>query len=649
MFISKGFKLVIICTVMLLSISSAVFAQQEFADADSAAEFITQNYNALINRYIISGVPMPAAEVDKLEEETVKSRSIMKYRREFEGDAKFQFNMIYAFIEYFRGEGDKAVNRAKSVLKAAEDNEEMRDCYLYLAYMNKDYDGIKRSARSLELGTQASESVAVGNGLLANEVQKFMASQLAAAQAQALAMPARLSDPNNATGQVANAIAAGSSDPNVAGASSRSQVPVPMGGEGRFGAGGPANTVNNDSQTTRPRGNRGSRGNRGNNSDGGMGYGIGMGMGVAAPVDSNRAFERDSSRSNQRAGNNNIGMGMGLGMGAQNRRSQQSASASSASLLKLRPAYMPTKMLGQKLEKITLQDINGSFMSYSPDQGKILCMLLWSYGDSMLPEQRRSLLKSFTDSMGGFGLVQFVSVNCNELTNPLAMKCLVDDIVKAPSPWVNCVMTPENKKQLTSIEPASPVVLIAGTDGTVRYVGPANNPLVNAIMIQESLSMAGSLGGMSQFSDFMSSENMQQNIQEAMDQAMEAIKDQTASMASQLEQQISDNSGVTPVQTESNSNRDSAPKTKVKKITIEDDPTILQARNKLEVIRLKMGKRFAVQYGSALELCDEIIEGWPDSEEAEEAKAFVRDILSKSRGKVYKKDRIRDGKYVGDE
>ena len=51
----------------------------------------------------------------------------------------------------------------------------------------------------------------------------------------------------------------------------------------------------------------------------------------------------------------------------------------------------------------------------------------------------------------------------------------------------------------------------------------------------------------------------------------------------------------------------------------------------------------------ALEMCDNVLDRWPDSKEADEAKAMIKSILRTSRGKPYKKLRTQQGKYVGNE
>ena len=639
MFIFKGFKLSIVFVALFLTCSGIALAQQDFADLDSAAKHINDNYNVLIHNYVLTGVPMPNELVDQLEENTIKSRGILKYRKQFEEETKYRFNMIYAFIDHYRGDGEKAVSRAKSVYRAAEDNAEFRDCYLYLAYLNKDYDDIIKNANKLDLGSQAIASVENGNVLLANDTLNYQKNLFKTMQSQmgAAGMGAGFGDPNSA---ISPGINMGTSEPNIPGAPTpRTTNPVPMGGHDGFGGERSANPFDIPAQPAQPAGNRGNRGSRGNRGGGGgMGYGAGAGLGGMMPVDSGNALGGGSSQPSRTSRTTArppvANPGFGMAYPANNTQQQETASA-----LNLKPEYMPASMLGKQLSQMTLTDINGSVLSYSPNQGKLLCMLLWSHGDSMLADQKKELLNKFSESMGGFGVLQFVSVNCNEFANPLSMKILIDDIAKSPSPWVNCVMTPENKLQLADIEPASPVLLVADTTGTVCYVGPVDSTITKAMWVQEKINVGlnKQMGDAPQSSGFMNS------IKSTVGKVM-------SGMSESKQNAIPDQ----PADTTANQNVRSVPvempkvSTKPKKVSIEDDPTILQARNKLQLAEKKMKIKFGISFGSALTLCDDVIEGWPGTEEAEQAKAYIREILSKGRGEVYRKDRIRQGKYVGE-
>ena len=663
MFISKGFKLTIVIFALLVALSHIACAQEDFPDVDSAALHISQNYTALINNFVLTGMPMPPEMVDNLEESTIKNRGIMKYRKEFEGTTKYQFNMIYAFIDHFRGNADKAVSRAKSVYRAADGDSEMRDCYLYIAYLNRDYEDINKNANKLDLGSKALATVAEGNELLARDVQKFQNNIMTMMQQGGV--PTGNLDPNNAPS--GGSVNFGLSEPNIPGTTNTTQSaePVPMGGHDGFGGNnsgggfqGRARTTPANNEPAADRGNRGNRGNRGTRGGGeGMGYGVGAGLGGGMPVDSSTELGgRSTSRSSRTTssnrptsfgGNNSFGRGRNE---SSNANSTQEAGASSA--LNLKPELMPVSMLGKQLSQMTLQDINGSVLNYKPGQGKLLCMLLWSYGDSLLPTERRTMLKAFTESMGGFGMVQFVSVNCNDITNPLASKFLIDDIAKSPSPWVNCIMSPENQQQLADIEPASPVMLFADAEGIVRYVGPAEGAIADAIMVKELMGAVNSLGGMSQITEMMGG-GVQKSITDSMNQVMDSLKDQVSSMTSQMENQSAEEVNTTEAVTNATETEEK-PEVKtetvtVKKVSLEEDPTIHQARQKLQLAETKMKIKFGISFGSALTLCDEVIEGWPGTEEAEQAKAYIREILSHSRAKAFRKQRIREGKYVGKE
>lgn len=79
-----------------------------------------------------------------------------------------------------------------------------------------------------------------------------------------------------------------------------------------------------------------------------------------------------------------------------------------------------------------------------------------------------------------------------------------------------------------------------------------------------------------------------------------------------------------------------------KKTSIEDDPTIHQARQKLD-----MAYRYKnFMPNKTLQTCDEILAQWPQSQEAEEAKELIKSICK--RKSTLRKQRQREGKYTGD-
>ena len=286
--------------------------------------------------------------------------------------------------------------------------------------------------------------------------------------------------------------------------------------------------------------------------------------------------------------------------------------------LELDLAMMPIDMLGTELSDLNLETVNGGYLTYSPNKGKALCILLWVCDDQKVKQQVSEMDRMFTETGGGFGPIQYLTLNCNQIDDPVATKVIFDQVVSYPSLAVHCLMTPANKEQLKKIEPASGVIAIAGPDGIIRYVGPADNPIAKAIIKQEAAA------GSSEMAAFVAPSALNPAVEAAV--ANKAAKDANPEME------------VTAYQ-------EDAPQ----KVKLEEDPTIHQARQKLDLAKTKMRMQFGISFKSALDLCDEILEGWPGTEEAEEAKGIISEICSKNAGRVYRKQRIQEGKYVGEQ
>lgn len=258
-------------------------------------------------------------------------------------------------------------------------------------------------------------------------------------------------------------------------------------------------------------------------------------------------------------------------------------------------------------------------MMYDPQAGKGLCLLLWGYQDSSVKEQVTVMKDMFKTTGGGFGPIQYASVNCNSSQVLPALKLVFEDALNLSGAWPQFIRTPANNPQLEKITPVSGVILIAGTDGVVRYVGPANSVIAKAIIKQETRTVSGDLAS------FFSQSNLAGNIQEL-----------AAGIAGQVQNTMSQ--ATTEYKEDAPAN-----------IDIADDPTIVQAQQKLELAKLKAGTPFGLSLKSALDYCDEVLEGWPGTAEAEEAKRIISEVCSKTAARQYVRERIRDGKYVGEE
>ncbi len=561
MLFNKEIRLFSVCFFSFLILGPASFLAAQIESSDAAGKYVLDKYSEIINNYVVTGTEMTADIVKVYDEDIVKSRDIKRYRNSMAEDAKLKLNMIRAILDYYSGDTNSAVKSAYRVVTAAPDNTELKDCAIFLAYMSKEYTYLKRIVSKDEPGSAVIGAMEASNNKLASKVNAEMAAMAKAAEI--------------AKGY-ANMVKGRSNDPN-----SLPLEPLdPNSAAGRAAAARQKNTT-----PTQP-----------------------------APT---RGGERTIMH---RTGRN---LGNARRTGIAPRGAVMDTQPTVAAQLELDITSLPVEMLGKELGKLSLQSINGSYTMYDPTAGKALCLVLWGVEDPETMAQVNSVRKLFTSTGGGFGPVQYVGVNCNSSDQVQALKVVFDEVVNYPALWPQCIMTPTNKEQLADIDPVSGVVLIAGTDGTVRYVGPADNVIARSIISQEAKSVAGDMAA------FMNSTPV---TVPAMIIPSELKSQLKAKVVKTKEPEVVPYKEDEPV-----------------KVDMVDDPTIIQAQQKLELARTKSKIQFGISFKSALDLCDEIMEKWPGTQEADEAKKIIEDICSKYAAQVYVKQRIRDGKYVGEE
>ncbi|MBN2842912.1 MAG: hypothetical protein JXM68_07470 [Sedimentisphaerales bacterium] len=523
-------------------------AAQDNTEAQAAQKLVLDKYAYLLNDFVLKGAIMDEQEVKAFAEDVIKSRDIRRYRQDFPGEVKLKLAMAVAVVDFYEGKGLPAVKSALRAANADPKDAELKSCYIYLAYMAKDYDGLKK-ALGKDAGSAVIEAYKLSTEKLMAKVNAdlaVVASRVAAGKTTAVT-----NDPNSPT----------VTDPNTPGFRPARREPV--------------------ADTTPNRGRFDDVSSRGL-SDPRMGRDVALGTPVVADV--------------------------------------------AIPELRLDETAMPLDMLGVVLDKFTLESVNGSYVSYDPSKGKVLCLLLWGYQDQGVYSQAKALTEKFKRTAGGFGPVQYIALNCNEINDMIAAKHVFNDLMNHPAFWPQCLMSPGNKSQLAKIVPASAVLLIAGRQGEVRYVGPADSFLADAIIQQEIGSEAS----------VFAADKVLDNIVPVID--IESVG-QALEQAVKAGVTVQDNAAL-PV---------SAEKTPAAEPVddIDSDPTLITARKKLDVARTKLKVPVGISYKSALDLCDEVLEGWPDTQVAQEAKEIIDEICSKHAGQVFKKQRINEGKYAG--
>lgn len=176
---------------------------------------------------------------------------------------------------------------------------------------------------------------------------------------------------------------------------------------------------------------------------------------------------------------------------------------SSRGMLDFDAASLQIKLLGRKLPAMQLKCVNGASFNYTP--GSALCMLLWrlesdesdiggysatgrferdrrsgprsyrggrGYGDRTSTEQIEAFGELFLQRFDDSG-VRFVAVNLDPVSKrPQLISTLFDN----SWPWAQVMATdPANSElqQLTKLSLSESVLAVTAADGTVSYMGPA--------------------------------------------------------------------------------------------------------------------------------------------------------------------------------
>ena len=162
----------------------------------------------------------------------------------------------------------------------------------------------------------------------------------------------------------------------------------------------------------------------------------------------------------------------------------------SKGLLGLAVEYMPYEHLGEKLGALQLQTLSGSVFGYEPGDGRVLYVLLWMLPEDGGPiaddaggkkkeagtgvtaeldktfEQFRQICKVGMKNR----MARFAAVNLDPLENKRA---LMEEALVNAWPWASCMGKEGiNQANWPLQEQVSPVMVLAGVDGRIRYMGP---------------------------------------------------------------------------------------------------------------------------------------------------------------------------------
>ncbi len=359
---------------------------------------------------------------------------------------------------------------------------------------------------------------------------------------------------------------------------------------------------------------------------------------------------------------------------------QRGNSSNTKSPLNLLTNYMPYEKIGSDFGPLQMLTINGSIYQYNPSQGKILCALIWSlpqkgktnnrtkqsgYGymgnrqynnnttktkkpfdqaSSNLKDNIKAFTKLFSQYIanglaGPTGAIDFVGINCNGV-NPVTQKEIAKFITGNPCPWAHCMIdTKLNSKHLKQLPLASPVMVIVGTDGKVRYVGPVDGMLPYIILKKQ---IAGA-------NPKTSSDPLAAIGKIDLDAILKANNVSTDGKAEDMlksllgkADKISKNNDSNAIKTNTVIIQPQTPPTKTTTPPVAKKKSNHQA---FMMYQTAYNQKKIGSFGSALSTCDTIMERWPNCSEVDKAKALIKRICQVR--SIYARERKKAGKYTG--
>jgi hypothetical protein len=591
-------------------------------DAQNAAQSLVKIAEIILQEHVIALKPLAADDIQQIEQQL---KELRRHTGMLPLDQRAYTDLIKAYIAHFRGNQQDAIKYARLAAKRAPENTDMSDTEIIMALYGEDYEAAKKLLKKREAGEAAVENVIIS----------WQAKSVSTTKTD---VP---------------------SEPNEPGAPGKLQTTQQL---SKWDLSTPQSNKGKPKKTPRRSPDRSTKEN-------GRGLLVGGGsLGALAPVDPtylqqvnkksrSAAVQREMSPRVQRRSSNN-------------------------SILNLLVEYMPYSDLGEDFKKVQLRNVNGSYFYFEPGKGQVLCALLWtlpsgetamrsatsrrrrrptprmgggpdSYtaerggsgpvqpDDDLLVEPSEDLFTNadqfkrlfgiyqlMGEQLGTAGKISFVGINFDGL-NEGDRERLSGILMDQPWPWSNCLYDEDvNRAQLSGLAPGTPAMMIVGTTGKICYVGPVGGVLPRIILSRELLKAVGAAG-------MTYSAPPATTGTSTTPQATGTSKGGVLGMLFGGEK-----SSSTPAEKPLVSSAEKPAKPKV--ITIEENPSILQARRKLDLAyRYKR-----LMYNKALQTCDEVLEQWPNSMEAEEAKELIKSILKSHEN--LKEQRQKAGKYIGD-
>ncbi len=359
-------------------------------------------------------------------------------------------------------------------------------------------------------------------------------------------------------------------------------------------------------------------------------------------------------------------------------------------ILELPTDYMPYEKLGDDFGKLLLRSVNGSLFYHDPGQGQMLCALLWTETNLAKKNKTATAASRRTFAGGGSGgkfypppstltrqgianspviakatldlrgnsgqflqlfskylpegKAKFVGINFDPATQ-FNRKQMIDKLTTSAWPWTNCMLNDKfNAAQWKMHGVTGAVMLFVDTKGKVRYIGPVGGYLPK-MLIEAELKKARA-----EVPYPVVAANMLQSMDLSKFNSLAAGKTSARILPSDPNGLIFSNQENSP-DDEGKTDEDAAVFAGAEGSAgdTSDSVFVLSSPQAKQMMRTAQLQERIRSFNKALKMCDDALERWPDSAEAEKAKEMIRRILRNPRGKIYKDLRTQQGKYVGDE
>jgi len=377
-------------------------------------------------------------------------------------------------------------------------------------------------------------------------------------------------------------------------------------------------------------------------------------------------------------------------------------------ILNLPVEYMLSKQLGENFASMNLRSINGSYFPIASGKGQIFCALLWTSsgphpqgtmpraggGRPMMSRPNSGAYYGGEEDLygGGYsrgprmpmtaspgvttqarkipnvafdldtnvnqfrdlffehindGKIGFVGINYDTSVSQVKQK-----LFEQPLPWPTCLKAENvNTEQLPDI--AGALLLLVDTKGKIRYIGPVGGFLPQMLLDME---LAKATTTVAEVPDIPMMSSPVTSGFSGMGKGKSSDK---KGILSFLSGGRSKKNGSEQTVVVTNMGSPSEPNVPIRKKSVSTPPVIsrktpdvtlngsnLQAR---KLLRMAQVQRRLTPL-SALRSCDEVLERWPNSREAQEAKTMIISLLDHGRlPNDIKAERKRQGKYIGEE